>query len=568
MKKFSIYIYSKLLSILLICSISFNTIAQTLKNFQQYNYLDTVNNSEERIKVISKFYYSHTKKDLLKLELTWRMGAYATSNDSTAFYLNKAIILCDELKNSELLPTLYYRKAVNAYNTFDRATALKYFQIGLFYAKQLKQIKQSYTLTSAVGTIYFELHQYDSAKIYLEQALGEIKQADSLLTDQGLLTTRIYGTYLHSQHKYDQAAKIYKNVIDVCVQKKKFESAYGGAMACYAQVLGDMKLYDSAFNYLNQMQVLDSATSLAKNKSMYSTIRGRIFESQKKYDSAYYNIFDALNTQEADFTSLRNQEIAKYEAQLGNQLLEKDLKIARQKKQKWIAVAILLAALTILSYLIFYLYQKRKDVRQKLLQQKQRTTAIIEGEEKERMRLSRELHDGIGQDILAIRRILIQKGADQKDTNFLEKIGTDIRNLSHQLMPISLKMLGLKAAMEESLENLLASSDIVYSLDAKGLENRLSDQIEIALYRIFQELLQNIVKHSKAKSIFVQLVKKQDYILLLVEDDGCGMADETTSKKGIGIKNIQNRIEILNGELKYDSSKDEGTTAIIRIPLN
>jgi signal transduction histidine kinase len=132
-------------------------------------------------------------------------------------------------------------------------------------------------------------------------------------------------------------------------------------------------------------------------------------------------------------------------------------------------------------------------------------------------------------------------------------------------MPQTLKEYGLKLAIEDICQKILAPTGIHFELDANLPAERLQHKIEITLYRIFQELAHNIIKHSHATQVLVQLRKMNNHILLVVEDNGKGIA--SNSKNGIGFSNLKSRVQLLDGNIQYESAENEGTTAIVRVPL-
>ncbi len=191
--------------------------------------------------------------------------------------------------------------------------------------------------------------------------------------------------------------------------------------------------------------------------------------------------------------------------------------------------------------------------------------AFIEGEEKEKARIGRELHDGIAQEIVAVKLAMQQENATSGLVNELTRISLDIRNISHELMPQTLKEFGLKLAIEDICQKILAPSGIQYEIHSMLPGERMENKIEITLYRIFQELVHNIIKHSQATEVLVQLRKMNNHVVLVVEDNGKGMTED--KKNGIGISNLKSRVQLLDGNLQYDSSENEGTTAIVRVPV-
>jgi len=191
------------------------------------------------------------------------------------------------------------------------------------------------------------------------------------------------------------------------------------------------------------------------------------------------------------------------------------------------------------------------------------------------------LHDGIGQTMVAFK---------MKLHHFLEKIHTspqdvdissilhetienldatyyEIRTISHEMMPKSLQELGLVNAIQDLLEKSFLNTNISYTFENRSKE-RLDEIIEIGIYRILQELLNNIIKHSKADKVAVSLFQTDKQIIFIVEDNGIGIKNSNGDDYGIGLKNIDARVNAINGSIEIVSdSTSQGTTFVIRIPV-
>jgi signal transduction histidine kinase len=204
-------------------------------------------------------------------------------------------------------------------------------------------------------------------------------------------------------------------------------------------------------------------------------------------------------------------------------------------------------------------------------------TEIINTEEKERNRIAKDLHDGIVQDITSLKFMLnaIQAEAPTKLhpslsqlNEEIDKISSEVRELSYQMMPITLKELGLLKALEEMMNRNLNHNKIDFEFNALGFsDERLPEKIEVTVYRICQELINNTLKHSSATSVSLLVQLHQNMLQLTFEDDGVGF-DVENVKKGIGLDSLTSRIAWIKGSLEFDSSEiTKGTTAFIRIPL-
>lgn len=224
------------------------------------------------------------------------------------------------------------------------------------------------------------------------------------------------------------------------------------------------------------------------------------------------------------------------------------------------------------------LYIENNTMTTQLATQKEKNmNTLLLGIEKERQRIAHELHDGSGVALSALKmklNILNEKlkGNNQNENieilmKDVDGIYEDIRNISHNLMPKTLSKLGLFPAIEELINQFkIAAPNIKFSYFRKAEFSFLSDTAKLYLFRIVQELLTNIVKHSQAKEVTLQIIKYNDALMLSMEDDGKGF-DRSTKKNGIGLTGIESRIQMLGGELLIDSAPEKGSFISISIPL-
>lgn len=209
--------------------------------------------------------------------------------------------------------------------------------------------------------------------------------------------------------------------------------------------------------------------------------------------------------------------------------------------------------------------------------------SIIAGQENERRRLAREIHDGIGPLLSSVKleldSFLDDHTAHDSDPSFekliniretIDSITNDLRNLSHHLLPRLLDEFGLYSAFNSLITRISASTktnlEFYCNFDS---ETRFDKEIELNLYRCGQELVNNAVKYAKASEILVQLILHDQTIVLMVEDDGIGFEPEKSDQDpfGIGLTNVETRVRALDGVFTLDSVIDKGTTASIEIPL-
>lgn len=206
------------------------------------------------------------------------------------------------------------------------------------------------------------------------------------------------------------------------------------------------------------------------------------------------------------------------------------------------------------------------------------TLALLEGQEMERRRLAKEIHDGIGPLMSTIRLNLDGVKTElahtssktlQKVNNMgqlVQQVATDIRQISHALMPSALIDFGIVEAIEHLCSKIDDSEMLQIEFFHKGIDGRLAPNIELNIYRIIQELLNNSLKYAEAKYIQIQMVQRNKKIVLTVEDDGLGF-DQNAIPNGIGLRNIQTRVNLLNGYFTFDTQKGKGVFSTVEIPV-
>lgn len=220
---------------------------------------------------------------------------------------------------------------------------------------------------------------------------------------------------------------------------------------------------------------------------------------------------------------------------------------------------------------------ERKEFEEKLVesrrQLKELSKHLQNKLEEERQRIARELHDGIGQNLLLLKLRLqaIEEKSAGGYTDYPELIETlessikDLKQILYDLKPRILEEMGLKPALAALCEKISKESGINGSIDFIGNDERFDNNLEVVFYRITQEAMNNIVKHSKASDFNIQLINQNNFLRLMISDDGIGF-DQSLNKNGMGLINMKERIESFRGNLKIDSAEGTGTVIIVEIP--
>ncbi|MFN3404306.1 MAG: 7TM diverse intracellular signaling domain-containing protein [Cytophagaceae bacterium] len=228
----------------------------------------------------------------------------------------------------------------------------------------------------------------------------------------------------------------------------------------------------------------------------------------------------------------------------------------------------------------FYKKEKEKAQQEALNQAIHFSQQLIESQENERKRVSLELHDSVGQDLIMIKnKILLLKNqetangkillADNDLTEMITDSIQEIRNISFGLRPFQLDLLGLSKAIQELIEEISEGGQIEIKSYIDNIDSILSKESEINLYRIIQECLNNIIKHSGAKQAMVKITLSEWKIEIVVEDYGKGLnlANQQGRNSGFGLMGINERVKFLNGSIERGNAFPQGTRVNIIIPI-
>ena len=282
-------------------------------------------------------------------------------------------------------------------------------------------------------------------------------------------------------------------------------------------------------------------------------------------------------------TTTKISEIqTKYETEKKEQTIA--LQDSQLSKKNYVIGGILV--ILVFSTLLSYSYYNRNRLKHQaklqeaiIHQQELATHAVIEAEERERKRIAGDLHDGVGQIMSAAKMNLSMMSSELSFSNKEQKLAFDkamdlvdegcreVRTVSHNIMPNALLKSGLTSAIREFV-NKLDQRVIKVNLYSEGLNERIDTKTESVLYRIVQESVNNVIKHSGAEALDISLIKDEDGISVTIEDNGKGFDTSDKDKfSGIGMRNIQSRVDYLKGTVEWDSAPGKGTVVAIHIPL-
>lgn len=305
------------------------------------------------------------------------------------------------------------------------------------------------------------------------------------------------------------------------------------------------------------------------------------FENAYKWHKIYFSRIDSIT---------KNDNISKIATIEGKyNVANKEKVISEQRAEnfrKSVALYALLAAL-LAAFVFGYLFYNRFRLRKQMeldtaviRAQKLGLNAVIEAQEAERKRIAKDLHDGIAQELVGLklgfdalgRRVnKIAPGESEQFAELnaqLDASCTEVRSIAHVMSPPVLEKHGLAPSLELLLQHTMQHVGLQTKLNAHDLPPRFDEKIEVGLYRIAQELLNNIVKHAKAAHVVIELYTVGSELLLRVEDDGVGYNFEEARTRGsMGLLNILSRASALGGVFETKQNTPHGTDAMVRIPI-
>ena len=508
--------------------------------------------------------------------------------DSAAFYFMTAINLCRETNGKEKnLATIYLNLGEVFQNLGDYKNAKEYLNMALAY----------YTLTkndNARALAYTKLGNVANEEMQLDSALNYYSMAKSIYTRENNLRG-INDHYVNSgivfmkKGLYKPAYSNFSLALAYYIRQNLPEGIIA-AWQNMASVLTSQKRYAEALILLDSCYNLSYRTGLKKERlDMLKQISDLYYESGDFRQSIDYST--KYNALKDSIFKLDKEEIVadlriRYERELDQaKILALENENLRKTKQRNTYLFTGLGIITLILFLfIFFRYKARKDKiistqRIRQLEEEKKLLAarfLVEGEEKERKRIAKELHDGLGV-LLSVTKMQFSAIKDaspenkpliEKASQFLEQASGDVRKISHNMMPGLLTKLGLCEALEDLFEKLTDTEGIQAICYIEGPRERLPENKEIMLYRIIQEMVNNTLKHAEAGKIELRVNVSPGHLDIRFADNGKGFeVAEGIEKKSIGLQSIWSRVNFLDGNISVESSPGKGTVYTIKIPV-
>lgn len=529
-------------------------------------------------------------------------------------YLKEAIALTFKAKDENIRGNLYNSLGVAYSDNNQSELVIETYLEALKLAEKNNKLKNQITININLGEFLWKLNKNP------DEALKYYLKAEKLALD--------YGDESKLSIIYQNMGVIYNVIGDAgkaidFAKRARDLSIKTNSVYTLERIYNSLATYNSnAGNYKSAFEAFTIKDSLSKiifdetsNKNL-NQIRTK-YETEKKEQEigllGKQNQIQALEinqknlqlnnnelTLEANDLLLSNQDL-KLEQQ--NYLLRKNQLESITKEQKIkildtenqlqklqlakrnIIIAVIGAVLLLLVFISWLLYNRYKIKQENKLQvevlkqQEKAARDVIQAEENERQRIAAELHDSLGQLFSAVKMNLsgitdnLEFKDEQSKTIFSKTIDLvdescqEVRVISHQMAPNALLKSGLTSAIRDFISKIDARK-LKINLETFGLQERLDQNTEAVLYRVIQESVNNVIKHSGATSLDIQLSRDEEGFNVMIEDNGKGFSVEKQDiSKGIGLKNINTRVNYLKGTVEISSEIGKGTLVAIHIPL-
>lgn len=516
----------------------------------------------------------------------------AKYEEALRYYL-EAVRIFEELRLLKNVAVAYDNIGGIFSNIGQLQKGLDYHLKALEKARAIGDSLEMCTAALNAGIQYNKLQRLPEAETYIRQSLA--------------ISGKIRNTYLEINAMLTLA--------EIFLKQNKPDLSIGFAQQCLQRSIG----INSAYSEMEALKILTRCYYLKKEYTEAITYgeRAVAFSEQNGLQSQLYKVYDVLafayhetGNDRAAYTNLalsknikdsinekeitgeiENLEIKYQSAQKEKQILE----LQQEKKQQQVLIgsmSIGLLVIVVISYLIYKNYrQKRKLLLSETLYQKQRvqeletekklitSESIIKGQEDERKRLARDLHDGLGGILSSAKHAFSNAGMTDLNSHrgnssyenglaILDHSIRELRRIAHNMMPEALVKFGLNTAIQDLCESTNKTSSINLTYQSFDLQDGDVSKTKVsAIYRIIQELVNNIIRHAEAKNALVQFIKRHDTLSITVEDDGKGFDPNTArQQKGIGFLTMQTRIAYMNGTFDIQTSEGKGTSIHIEIP--
>ncbi len=514
--------------------------------------------------------------------------------DSAVVYSLKSISIFEELKNYRKLNIQCLNVAMIYQQLRIPEKQKEYVNMGLKYAKMSGDNSAMMLAYLQQGSYFTEIKDFQKAKKYVDSSSIYFSDKYDFSRKQNYYLLKA-GTFQNIK-QFDSAVIYFQKAHE---NAKQVGSRWNMAepLMQIGYIYLQQKKYKQAEQFVKQgLYIAETDSILVFMKEGYGTLSD-IYAATGRYKEAfdllgsYNDIKDTLQSEERKKFALdleKKYEVEKQNNHIHQLEANKLIQELSINKKKLIiqTLAGIVITLLLVGFLVLRNYRQKQKLQKQHIQKLEAeklfsaTEAVLKGEEQERSRLAKDLHDGLGGLLSGIKYsfqnmkgnlILTPENAQvfERSLNMLDSSIQEMRRVAHNLMPETLFKFGLDSALKDFCANINSSGVLQVNYQSFGMENYMPEQtIAISVYRIIQELVNNILKHAGAEFALIQITRSENLLLIDVEDNGKGFdLKMIENKPGMGWKNIQSRINYLKGSIDLKSQPGKGSSIHIEIKL-
>ena len=390
---------------------------------------------------------------------------------------------------------------------------------------------------------------------------------------------------LSKQGRYEEASGYFKKCIDY-FKSVDDKASYAIAVNNLWEMYHLKNDYEQSRKYLLQSLAVSNEIKYQDLSQHIYKVLSETYLDEKNYREGYAYFLKSTLLKDSIFNERKSKQLIELQTKYETEKKETKINLLTQEtrlksvqlRQGILAIAVLVLLLVALVGIGLLLRNRTKLKQQAELEaaraelRQQQLQAVIASQEEERKRFAADLHDGLGQMISAMRLGLSKDTIDTSSVQYalglMNDMNVEIRNIAFNLMPQVLMKDGLHEALQEFAQRISNSGGIKIDVQTYNLNPVMASEERIALYRICQEWVNNVIKYSGAKQIILQAVQHVDELVITIEDNGDGFDKKLlTEGKGNGWKNINSRLSLIRGNIEIDSEPGrKGTMAILSVP--
>lgn len=594
----------------------------TAKGISKADLLNDICDEFERISLDSAIIYARKGLELSEM-IAYTKGKVNSLNNIGYFYqekssfdsalqnYKKALDLAEKANNLTLQSHCWNFLGRVHRSLFNMPKAIDCYIKSMEMRHEIGDTTGIAMVSGNLGYLYWSIKDYENAEKYMSKSLDiDLQLGDSLSIgndflnlgllyqkqgdlDKGIAYSEKSMEMLKSQNDWIGVAILYGNISIMFSEQGRYQKAkeYLDKSLEMKLELGDnpysltytygnyQKIYQDNKNYLEAIQAgLKAMDYLRKhpNTQVEQRVLGRLAEAYAiigDYEKGYQYLQDFNAVKDSILDKEKSRQIQQletiYETNQKNvtiALQEGELKLANaankfKTRLTWmVGIGLLILFAGIYFFRSYRFALKSKEMEEAFSQQ------LLIAHEDERKRISQDLHDSVGQSLILIKN-KVSLSNDDSTSEMVSKALEEVRSISKALHPATLDKIGLTASIEKQIQEVDQNSDIFFSEEIESIDRIFSKEQELQIFRIFQEAINNLIKHSKTKSALIKIENNSKYIRLSVIDYGVGfdLTRDTNSLQGLGMKTLRERTQLLDGKILVDSTKNKGTSVILQV---